>query len=380
MRDLVFTAFSTLIAALLLGAASVQAQVYPTPFGPESSLSNPEENAKEIKRIQGRETSPIPEVNLDELRSAEAQITYFEGLASRTMTLPDSNALKTKAQPVISQILKKPCNPIEVSSSATEFGEVVRPLTGAASGIYWPVEGAAAKDTALAQPLIDILSWSPSTSDQALCKVVQRSNEKDKDLSQALEAYFRIFESRAQREKTRIESQTSLAAKLADAWKKRKEVLLKTIAEQKKQTTDIFVASLPYIVLIFCLFGLSLIAVIRIFGDTVQMEWVASGQVIQFASVMVLLIIVTSLGILHILEKEGIGTLLGAIAGYVLSQGVGRAAARAATREQSEERKDAPPRNDTSLQAKDGAAKTENPAQSKDSAPGQDMTDGKPKE
>jgi hypothetical protein len=66
------------------------------------------------------------------------------------------------------------------------------------------------------------------------------------------------------------------------------------------------------------------------------MEWVASGQVIQFASVMVLLIVVASLGILHILEKEGIGTLLGAIAGYVLSQGVGRAATRAATREHSQ--------------------------------------------
>ena len=61
------------------------------------------------------------------------------------------------------------------------------------------------------------------------------------------------------------------------------------------------------------------------------MEWVASGHVIQFASVMVLLIVVSALGLLHILEKEGIGTLLGAIAGYVLSQGGGRAAARAAS-------------------------------------------------
>ena len=94
---------------------------------------------------------------------------------------------------------------------------------------------------------------------------------------------------------------------------------------------DQFVENLPYIVAIFCGFGLLVIAVIKIFDQPVQMEWVASGQVIQFASVMVLLIIVASLGILHILEKEGIGTLLGAIAGYVLSQGVGRAAARAAT-------------------------------------------------
>ena len=80
------------------------------------------------------------------------------------------------------------------------------------------------------------------------------------------------------------------------------------------------------------------------------MEWVASGQVIQFASVMVLLIVVASLGILHILEKEGIGTLLGAIAGYVLSQGVGRAATRAATREHSQG-KDRPQDKDASGKA-----------------------------
>ena len=167
----------------------------------------------------------------------------------------------------------------------------------------------------------------------ALCGLVGGYNKQD--LKTSVYTYARLLSAKLAEERARIASQAPLANNLASAWEKRKDALEKAADKQRKQTTDLFVENLPYIVAIFCGFGLLVIAVIKIFDQPVQMEWVASGQVIQFASVMVLLIIVASLGILHILEKEGIGTLLGAIAGYVLSQGVGRAAARAATREQS---------------------------------------------
>jgi membrane protein YqaA with SNARE-associated domain len=59
------------------------------------------------------------------------------------------------------------------------------------------------------------------------------------------------------------------------------------------------------------------------------MEWVASGQVIQFTTVMILLSALMALGLTQILTEQTLGTLLGGLAGYVLAQGVGRATARA---------------------------------------------------
>ncbi len=67
---------------------------------------------------------------------------------------------------------------------------------------------------------------------------------------------------------------------------------------------------------------------IKLFDPVLQMEWVASGQVIQFVTVMILLSVVLALGLSSILKENTLGTLLGGIAGYVLAQGVGRSAAR----------------------------------------------------
>jgi hypothetical protein len=68
--------------------------------------------------------------------------------------------------------------------------------------------------------------------------------------------------------------------------------------------------------------------IVRTFPVELQTEWVASGQVIQFMTVLIILIAILSLGINGILKEETLGTLLGGIGGYVLAQGVGRAALR----------------------------------------------------
>jgi hypothetical protein len=65
-----------------------------------------------------------------------------------------------------------------------------------------------------------------------------------------------------------------------------------------------------------------------VFIENIQMEWVASGQVIQFVTVMILLIVILTLGLSQFLKETVLGTLLGGIGGYVLAQGVGRATAR----------------------------------------------------
>ena len=81
--------------------------------------------------------------------------------------------------------------------------------------------------------------------------------------------------------------------------------------------------------------GLSIltIAVIKIFPDDVVREWVESGQVIQFVTVMILLSVIMALGLANLLDGQTLGALLGGIGGYVLSQGVGRSAARSAMKE-----------------------------------------------
>ncbi len=87
-------------------------------------------------------------------------------------------------------------------------------------------------------------------------------------------------------------------------------------------------ANLPLILAI--LGGACVLAIvgIKLFNAEIQMEWVVSGQVIQFVTVMVLLSVITALALSEVLKETTLGTLLGGIAGYVLAQGVGRAAAR----------------------------------------------------
>ena len=87
-------------------------------------------------------------------------------------------------------------------------------------------------------------------------------------------------------------------------------------------------------ILVIGALSIAAIALVRWFPNNVMLEWVESGQVIQFVTVMILLSVIMALGLAGVIEENTLGTLLGGIGGYVLSQGVGRSAARAALREQ----------------------------------------------
>ena len=119
---------------------------------------------------------------------------------------------------------------------------------------------------------------------------------------------------------------------MREAWQKR----LNRINEQaksetgKQNTTQDLVSSLPWIILVLCVFSIGMFACLRLFGSSIQMELVTSGQVIQFPTVMVLLVVIVALGLAHILTENSLSALLGGLAGYVLSQGIGRAATKAA--------------------------------------------------
>lgn len=80
-------------------------------------------------------------------------------------------------------------------------------------------------------------------------------------------------------------------------------------------------------IILLTLGGLSLASLLitKLFELPVQTELIASGQLIQFVTVMVLLSVILALGLNSTLSENTLGTLLGGIAGYVLSQGVGKA-------------------------------------------------------
>jgi hypothetical protein len=108
-----------------------------------------------------------------------------------------------------------------------------------------------------------------------------------------------------------------------------------TTALKGAQTKEQLSQNLWLLILILGGLGIVLIFVVRLFNDRIQLEWVISGQVTQFVTVMILLSVIFGLGLSDILKENTLGTLLGGIAGYVLSQGVGRAAAREVGRQRT---------------------------------------------
>lgn len=107
-------------------------------------------------------------------------------------------------------------------------------------------------------------------------------------------------------------------------------------ATQTANTKMSLQANLYVMILIIGLLSIATIGIIRWFPQDVMKEWVESGQVIQFVTVMILLSVIMALGLAGLLTENTLGTLLGGIGGYVLSQGIGRSAARAAMKQMNE--------------------------------------------
>lgn len=125
--------------------------------------------------------------------------------------------------------------------------------------------------------------------------------------------------------------QKNYATEIKNSCIARREQISKRLDEYqvKDSKNDFLERNLIWLAVILAVFGIGAIATVRLFTQSVQEEWVASGQVIQFVTVMILLIIILCLALLDIVQENTIGTLLGGIGGYVLSQGIGRAATRA---------------------------------------------------
>jgi hypothetical protein len=88
-----------------------------------------------------------------------------------------------------------------------------------------------------------------------------------------------------------------------------KRTQLRATASQSN-TREELRSSVYLLVLVIGAFGVLSILSIYVFPDNVVMEWVSSGQVIQFVTVTILLSVVLSLGLSGILEQDTLGTLL----------------------------------------------------------------------
>lgn len=169
---------------------------------------------------------------------------------------------------------------------------------------------------------------------QYTTKCTTTKESLSKNLKGNIEAAFnKLIESA----KNRIEDNKAFndrSNKTIEVLQKRRQQILDRLGGEKAQIQ--VVDNLPWIILIIGLSCLGAIALILKFPEKLQIEWVISGQVIQFVTVMILLSGILALGLASVLKENTLGTLLGGIAGYVLAQGVGRAAAREATRTTTE--------------------------------------------
>lgn len=116
------------------------------------------------------------------------------------------------------------------------------------------------------------------------------------------------------------------ANQLLDKLKQRRGAIQQKMNSQTSQLA--ISGSLWIIMIVIGAASVGTILVVKLFSETIQLEWVSSGQVIQFVTVMILLSVIMALGLSSILHEDTLGTLLGGVAGYVLAQGVGRAVAR----------------------------------------------------
>lgn len=160
-----------------------------------------------------------------------------------------------------------------------------------------------------------------------------------KGKQETLVGYFDALKANLSEATKTITEAKNKAQTLLELVQKRREVVESKLA--KRVTQDTLTDKFWVALLVIGIFSVGTILAVKLFTTEIQLEWVASGQVIQFVTVMILLSVVMALGLAGILKENTLGTLLGGIAGYVLAQGVGRAAAREVSRGQSASRSDA---------------------------------------
>jgi hypothetical protein len=296
MRILFILCF--VLALVLFYSVSGQTQDETTPTAISSriaELTPPDKDIPDNPIVLADEIRQINE-ELDETRKSE------DSLQRQIKSL---NQTKDRANKVLQEIGNLDCNasPANLPSLMDELDRVARPLAN-------PLDDDSISPWANVSTR-DIRTLAPKDQCEKLKTMIG-----DPDLATFID-----------KQQTQLAELKNVTDQLIEALQKRRAALVthNPVAETKP---DIF-QYLWIIIGVIGLLSIGTIFVIRSFPPELQQQWVASGQVIQFVTVMILLSVIMALGLASILKENTLGTLLGGIAGYVLSQGVGRAAAQA---------------------------------------------------
>ena len=269
-----------------------------------AELSDPQKNIPENAIVLSDELRGIS-VELDRYRSR------FDNYDESVKALVP---IQTNANKLIQDVMALDCD----AATSTNVQSVVAALSELNESIY------------------NLDPFPTASNPWASVKFEDSKNLPAKDLCQKLKEAFgdraktQVLLSYLENKRKDIETRKSQVAQLIEALQKRRAALSDNINKVSAQG-DIL-NRLWLIILAIGLLSIGTIFVIKLFTPELQIEWVSSGQVIQFVTVMILLTVIMALGLASILKENTLGTLLGGIAGYVLSQGVGRAAASAVTR------------------------------------------------
>ncbi|HEX7832065.1 MAG TPA: hypothetical protein VF787_20580 [Thermoanaerobaculia bacterium] len=329
MRHQAIAAFVLSLAVAHAAAAQETAE-----FDPKALRSDTAADA-EIDRIQ-KMPIPVYELLPDSVREAQTTARAYRNVQEREspVSQTDLDRAGTDARAAASRLVAATatCSEEEVDQSFAALQDAF----GRNRIAYYQYENdprfreqLSPPEKSAEQELTTAFNREDMSASQICARLADPATQKR--LVDAVTNWFERQKKLASFVQAAYDAEKPRAKKLENAWLAREKALTDAL-NKSRVGADQLLSALPWYIVIFCVFGLALIGMMRLFHGDVQMEWIASGQVIQFATVMVLLIVIAALGIAHILNENTLGTLLGGVAGYVLSQGVGRAVARATER------------------------------------------------
>jgi hypothetical protein len=293
-------------------------------FGPGVPVPDTDQEAAELETSVKAQSLPPPDQLYQAEQAANSRVNGYQSFVSRT------NQQKTSFENVRSgfpQVLDRAVEEGRTCAAGAKqrIMNLLNFQTLAFNDLFLQL------DPSFREYLSEVSNLG-TMPEKELCAKVVSQTERDQ--------LQKLFNSAGQKYEAKMDVQIANAKKIEAAWQGQLQALVeqqkKVVEEQKKvqagnrSTQQVLVQYLWAIILILCLFSGGILFSVRFFDKDVQMELIASGQVIQFPTVMMLLVVIISLGLTGILTENSLAALLGGLAGYVLSQGVGRAAARAA--------------------------------------------------
>jgi hypothetical protein len=154
--------------------------------------------------------------------------------------------------------------------------------------------------------------------DDGFAKFVQQKDQRDNLLT-----FVEYLKTTEQDKLNDLADLRDELPKAIEALEKRNVAIVEKLSNDASQAW--VTKFLPLYIGLVGILSLLILWMVRYFTPELQMELVATGQVVQFLTVTVLLISIMALGLGGILKEQIIGTLLGGVGGYILSQGVGLA-------------------------------------------------------